>query len=98
VEKALKGGIAVGNAGSDSRIAPDEGEYEVRLRDNTIRDNGTFEIAIAAARARVDARRNFWGTPSGLADRRVLLLDEAQRSQFDASEPLARPAERLRSR
>ena len=98
VEKAIKGGIAVGNAGSDFKIAPDEGEYEVRLRGNTIRDNGTSEITIAAAKARVDARRNFWGTPSGLADGHVILLDESRRSQLDASEPLARPAERLRSR
>ena len=98
VEKALKGGIAVGNAGSDFKIAPDAGEYEIRLHDNTIRDNGTAEIAIAAAKARVDARRNYWGTPSGLADRRVILLDEAQRSQLDASEQLARPAGQLSSR
>ncbi len=98
VERAVKGGIAVGNAGSDFKIASDEGEYGVQLRDNTIRDNGTTEIAIAAAKARVDARRNFWGTPSGLADGRVTLLDKALRSQLDASEPLARPAERLRSR
>jgi hypothetical protein len=98
VEKAVKGGIAVGNAGSDFRIAPDGGEYEVCLRDNTIRDNGASEIALAAAKARVDARRNFWGTPSGLADGRVVLLDEARRSQLDASEPLSRPAERPRSR
>jgi hypothetical protein len=98
LEKAVKGGIAVGNAGSDFKIAPDEGEYEVRLRDSTIRDNGRCEIAIAAAKARVDARRNYWGTPSGLADVRVILRDEAQRSQLDASEPLARSAERSRSK
>src|SRR5262249_6742511 len=55
VEEAVKGGIAVGNAGSDFKIAPDEGEYEVRLCGNTIRDNGNSEIAIAAAKARVDA-------------------------------------------
>jgi hypothetical protein len=98
VEEAVKGGIVVGNAGSDFKIAADDGEYEVRLRGNTIRDNGTFDIAIAAARAHVDARRNFWGTPSGLASGRVILLDKARRSQLDASEPLARPAERSRSR
>jgi hypothetical protein len=98
VERAVKGGIAIGNAGSDFKIAPDRSEYEVRLRDNTIRDNGTCEIAIAAAMARVDARRNFWGTPSGLAAGRVVLLDEARRSQLDASEPLAQPAERSRSK
>jgi hypothetical protein len=98
VEKALKGGIAVGNAGSDFKIAADEGQYEVRLRDNTIRDNGTCEIAIAAAKARIDARGNFWGTPSGLANDRIILLDAARRSQIDAPEPLARPAERLRSK
>jgi hypothetical protein len=80
VEKAVKGGIAVGNAGSDFKIAPDEGEYEVRLRGNTIRDNGTSEITIAAAKARVDARRNFWGAPAGLADSDVILLDGARRS------------------
>ncbi len=56
-------------------------EYEVRLHDNTVRDNGGSEIAIAAARARLDARRNFWGTPSGVAVGRVVVLDEAQRSR-----------------
>ena len=52
VEKALKGGITVGNAGSDFKIAPDAGDYEIRLNGNTIRDNGTSVIAIAAARAK----------------------------------------------
>ena len=98
VEKALKAGIGLGNQGSEFRIAPDEGEYRVRLRNNTIRDNGPAEITIAASEARVDARRNDWGTPAGLAEGRVVLLDKADRSQLDASQPLARREDRNRPR
>ncbi|WP_422930032.1 hypothetical protein [Singulisphaera sp. PoT] len=98
VEGAVKGGITIGNDGSNFKVAPDGGQYEVLLHDNAIRDNGTSEIAIAAGKARIEARRNFWGSPAGLAEGRVILLDEARRSQLDASEPLARPSERLRSR
>lgn len=94
VEKARKGGITVGNAGSDFKLTPDEGEYEVRLIENTIRDNGPADLEIAAAKARVDARRNFWGGVKGLAEGRVILRDEARRSQLDASEPLSGPRDR----
>ena len=90
VEKAIKTGIAIGNEGSEFKIAPDEGEYRVRLRHNTIKDNGSAEISISATNARIDARRNDWGTPEGLAEKRVLLLEKAKRSQLDASQPLPR--------
>ncbi|WP_237722668.1 hypothetical protein [Singulisphaera acidiphila] len=99
VEKAIKAGIGLGNTGSEFGISSDEGEYQVRLRNNTIRDNGASEITIAASRTHVDARRNYWGIPTGLAKGRVVLLDKADRSQLDASQPLTRPSEgsRLRS-
>jgi hypothetical protein len=90
VDKALKTGIALGNEGSEFKIAPDEGEYQVRLRNNTIKDNGSAEISISASNARIDARRNDWGAPEGLAEKRVLLREKAKRSQLDASQPLPR--------
>lgn len=34
IEKALRTGIALGNEGSEFKFAPDEGDYEVRLRNN----------------------------------------------------------------
>jgi hypothetical protein len=98
IEKALKGGITVGNSGADFKIGPDEGAYEISLRGNTIRDNGNSEISIAAANARIDARQNFWGTPAGLAAERISLLGTARRSQLDASDPLAQQSERSRPR
>ncbi len=91
VEKARTGGITVGNAGSDFKLAPDQGEYEVILSGNTIRENGGAELEIAAAKARVDARKNFWGDARGLADARVRLRDEVKASQLDKSDPLDRP-------
>lgn len=91
VEKAFKTGIALGNSGSEFKIAPDEGEYRVLLRNNTIRDNGQSEITITATKARIDAKRNYWGTPAGVAGDRIVLLDGASRSQLDDTQPLPRP-------
>jgi hypothetical protein len=88
VQNAIKNGIGIGNTGSEFKIAPDEGEYDVRLRDNTITGNGSAEISIAAAKARIDARQNSWGRTEGLAEARVLLLEQAKRTQLDASQPL----------
>jgi hypothetical protein len=92
VEGARKGGITIGNAGSDFKLAPDEGSYEVVLSGNTIQDNGGAEIEIAATGAHVDARRNFWGDDQGAREGRVLLRDGVKPSQLDASEPLGRPS------
>jgi hypothetical protein len=97
IEKAFRTGIGLGNEGSEFKIAPDEGEYRVRLRDNTIRDNGSSEITISATNARIDARRNDWGAPEGLAEKRVLLLEKTKRSQLDASEPLSRSEQRTQN-
>lgn len=90
VTKAHRTGIEIGNDGREFKIASDEGEYQVTLRDNAITDNGSAEIAMAAAGARIDARQNWWGTATGLATNRVILIDRAQGSQLDASEPLPR--------
>jgi hypothetical protein len=89
VQNAIKTGIGIGNTGSEFKIAPDEGEYDVRLRDNTITGNGSAEISIAAANAHIDARQNCWGRAEGLIEARVLLLEKAKRSQLDASQPLS---------
>ena len=91
-------GIEIGNDGREFKIAPDEGEYQVTLRDNAITDNGSSELAIAAAGAQVDARQNWWGTVTGLATNRVVLIDKAQRSQLDASQSLPRQKDGNRSR
>ncbi len=93
VRKAYQTGIRLGNEGKEFGIALDESRYEVRLRDNTIMDNGQSEITISAAAAHVDARRNHWGRSEGITDKRIRLLEAAKRSQLDASEPLARPKE-----
>jgi hypothetical protein len=91
VEKALKTGIGLGNEGSEFKIAPDDGEYEVLLRNNTIRGNGASEISVSALNARIDARQNWWGVPEGFAVNRRLLREKSKRSQLDASEPLSSP-------
>ena len=88
IEKALKTGIGLGNEGSEFGIAADPGEYQVGLRNNNIKDNGSAEISISATNARIYARQNWWGDPAGLAEDRVRLLEKAKRSQLDASEPL----------
>ena len=88
VTKARRTGIEIGNDGREFKIASDEGEYQVTLRDNAITDNGSSEITIVAAGAQVDARQNWWGAATGLATNRIVLLEKAQRSQLDASQPL----------
>lgn len=90
IEGARKGGITMGNSGSDFKIGPDEGEYDVILSGNTIRENGGAELEIAAAKAKVDARGNFWGAAGGPAAGKVRLRDGARPSQLDTSEPLER--------
>jgi hypothetical protein len=97
IEKALKTGIGLGNEGSEFGIAPDPGEYQVRLRNNTIKENGSAEISISATKAHIDARRNWWGDPAGPAEKRVRLLEQAKRTQLDASRPLKGPAVQMRS-
>jgi hypothetical protein len=89
IEKALKTGIGLGNESSEFGIAPDEGEYLVRLRNNTIKENGSTDISISATKAAIDAQRNWWGNPAGLSEKRVRLLEQARRSQLDASQPLS---------
>ena len=89
IEKAFKTGIALGNEGSEFGITPDDGEYHVRLRNNTIKENGSVDVAISATKARIDARRNWWGEPAGLAESRIRLLEQAKRTQLDASQPLS---------
>jgi hypothetical protein len=96
IEKALKTGIGLGNEGSEFQIAPDEGEYHVRLRNNTIKENGLTDISISATKARIDARQNWWGDPAGLADKRIRLLERAKRSQLDSSKPLSSARARIR--
>lgn len=93
LEKATHNGIRFGAAGSEFKIAPDESDYEVLLQNNTIRENGSSEITLAASKARVNARQNWWGVSTGLAANRIILLEKAQRSQLDASAPLTRPVE-----
>ena len=97
IEKALKTGIGLGNQGSEFGIAPDPGEYQARLRNNTIKENGSAEISISATKAHISARRNWWGDPAGPAEKRVRLLEQAKRTQLDASRPLKGPAVQMRS-
>jgi hypothetical protein len=97
IEKAHKTGIGLGNEGSEFGIAPDEGDYQVRLHNNAIKDNGSADISISATRAHINARRNWWGDPAGLAEKRVRLLEQAKRSQLDASLPLSSAIVRIRS-
>jgi hypothetical protein len=81
-------GVGIGSAGSKLGLAPEEAKFDVLLRENNITANGTAEIAISAPNARIDAQRNCWGTPHELADNRIALFDNAQRSQLDASDPV----------
>jgi len=90
VTRAHRTGIEIGNDGGEFKIAPDEGEYHVTLRDNAITDNGSSEMTIVAAGAQIDARQNWWGTAMGLATNRIILIEKAQRSQIDASQPVLR--------
>jgi hypothetical protein len=89
VEKALKTGIGLGNEGSEFGIAPDASEYHLRLNNNSIKENGSAEFSISASNARINARRNWWGSPDGLAEKRVRVRENARRSQLDASQPLS---------
>ena len=97
IEKALKTGIGLGNEGSEFGIAPDQGEYHVTLRNNTIQENGSTDISISATKAHIDARQNWWGDPGGLAEKRVRLLEQSMRSQLDASQPLSSAELQIRS-
>lgn len=89
IEGALDHGLIVGNPGSVFGIAPEGASFEVLLRDNEILSNGSSQITLRAPRASVDARQNCWGTPDGLSEDRLVLVETAERSQVDAAQPLA---------
>lgn len=79
-------GVGFGNTRSD--LSPEKASFEVLLQDNKIMNNGPAEIMIAAPGARIDARRNCWGTSEGLPKSRIRLLGAGKLDQLDASEPL----------
>ena len=89
VEGSADFAIGVGNEGSRWGIAPEAGTFEVELHDNTIAVDGTAEVLIAAPGVIVDARRNCWGASGGLSEERIRVLETADRTQLDASEPLS---------
>lgn len=89
VEGAGRSGLEFGNLSLLSEGRPEESEYEVVLRGNTIINNGEAEVMIYAPRARIDARGNCWGRPEGLAEHRLRILSPVVASQFDAKEPVS---------
>lgn len=92
VEGAKGAGIQVALPPTFSVAADESDEFDLLMRDATIARNGTAEIAIAAAKVTIDARRNCWGDPSGLRESRVVRnYDVAGRAQLDAAEPIPCP-------
>lgn len=89
IEGAGRSGLEFGDLFLLKEGRPEESQYEVVLRGNTIVNNGDAEVMIYAPRARVDARGNCWGRPEGLAEHGLKILAPVVASQFDAKEPVS---------
>lgn len=89
IEGAGRSGLEFGDLSLLTEGQPEESEYDVVLRGNTIINNGDAEVMIYAPRARIDARGNCWGRPEGLAEHRVAILFPVETSQLDAREPVS---------
>jgi len=89
IEGAGRSGLEFGNRRITASGHLETSAFDVLLRGNTIAGNGEADVMMYAPRARVDARKNCWGRPEGLAENRILVSAPARRSQLDAAEPLS---------
>lgn len=89
IEGAGRAGLEFGDLSLLTEGRPEESEYDVVLRNNTIINNGDAEVMIYAPRARIDARGNCWGRPEGLSEHRIATILPVEMSQLDAKEPVS---------
>ena len=89
IEGAGRSGLEFGDLSLLSEGQPEESEYDVVLRGNTITNNGEAEVMIYAPNARIDAQGNCWGRLEGLSENRVAVLYPAEASQLDAKEHIS---------
>lgn len=88
IQGAGRSGFEFGSLSLLESGQPEESEYDVVLRGNTIVNNGDAEVMIYAPRAHIDARKNCWGSPEGLAENRMTISSPAKTTQLDAKEPI----------
>jgi hypothetical protein len=87
IDSAGRSGLEFGNRRITAAGMTEPNVFDVSIRGSRIGHNGEADIKIAARGARIDARQNCWGQPTGLDERRVLILAPAARAQLDAREP-----------
>lgn len=89
IDSAGRAGVEFGNWRITAAGMTEPNVFDIVLRGNTIAHNGEADVKVHASGVRIDARRNCWGQPSGLAENRIKLSAPAVRSQLDVTEPLA---------
>lgn len=88
VEAAGRSGFEFGDLQLLNEGHPEQSQFEVTLRGNTIVGNGKAEVMIYAPHALIDARGNCWGQPAGLTDNRITIRSPAKAIQLDATKPI----------
>lgn len=89
IDSAGRAGLEFGNRRITAAGLTEASAFDVAVRGSTIEKNGEADVKIVARGVRIDARRNCWGQPTGLAEDRVMVFSPAERSQLDATEPLS---------
>jgi hypothetical protein len=89
IDSAGRAGLELGGKRITAAGLTEASTFDVAVRGSTIEKNGEADVKLVARGVRIDARRNCWGRPAGLAENRVMVFAPAERSQLDATEPLS---------
>ena len=89
IEGAGRSGLEFGDHELLTKGQSEKSEYKVVLSDNTIFNNGKAEIMIYAPQTHINAQRNCWGQPGGLANERVIILPPVDINQLDVTFPIS---------
>ena len=89
IDSAGRAGLEFGSKRITAAGLTEVSAFDVVVRGSTIEKNGEADVKLVARGVRIDARRNCWGHPAGLAEDRVMVFAPAERSQLDATEPRA---------
>jgi hypothetical protein len=89
IDSAGRAGLEFGSKRITAAGLTEASAFDVVVRGSSIEQNGEADVKLVARGVRIDARRNCWGRPGGLAEGRVMVFAPAERTQLDATKPLS---------